>query len=91
VKIEQAGRYEVTVRSRAEFNAYEAGVDYGGRVTGFGITPDQAAKQKPTMKAHSQTVELDKGAARIQAVVRLGDGSRGADYVELKYLGPLGK
>jgi arylsulfatase/arylsulfatase A len=91
VKIQRAGRYEVMVRSRGEFNTYEASVDYGSRMTKFGLLPNKTVKQKPTRKDHSQTIELEEGEARIQAVVRFGKSIRGADYVELKYLGPGGK
>lgn len=91
VAIERAGRYEVTVRSRSEFGAYDAAVEYGSRGVGAGNRLASGGANSPTTRAGTMTLDLDRGDARVTATVKSGDKTVGADYVELKYLGPTGK
>jgi arylsulfatase A-like enzyme len=90
VRIDRAGRYEVTVRSRVEFGAYDASVDYAGQGVGAGSRLATGGA-KPTTRAGTMTLDLDRGDARVSSTVKAGDKTLGADYVELKYLGPAGK
>jgi len=91
VMIERAGRYEVTLRSRTEFERYEISLAGGGLVTsspgGFGASGTRKLAAKQAMRM----IELSPGDLRIVATVKLDEKARGADYVEIKYTGPIGK
>lgn len=88
VKIERAGKYEVTVRSNTEFADYEASFAYPGRTTDLGTVTRNPKGDEAAAKSETRSVDLEKGNARMQAVVKTDGKARGADYVELKYVGP---
>jgi arylsulfatase A-like enzyme len=91
IRVERAGLYEMTIRSRTEFESWQASVSYDSRGRGFQVA--QASKPtdggKPSTKTQSaHIVELDAGDVQLAVTVKLNGKERGADYVELKYLGP---
>jgi hypothetical protein len=93
VAVERAGRYELTVRSRREFESARVTCSYGGPRGGPGVSgPHHTPKplRPPTLNATRFTVNYKPGPARIEATVVLQDKRWGADYLELKYLGPGG-
>jgi arylsulfatase A-like enzyme len=89
--IERDGRYEVTVRSRAEFERYSVSINHPTRSIGFGGGLGSSKPERPIAHALSTTTELSRGNVQVKATVTQGDQSRGVDYLELKYLGPGGK
>jgi arylsulfatase A-like enzyme len=97
VKIDRAGRYEVTVRSNTPFEAYGWSVDYGGPegFTGVfktvGIKPVGTGTPLPKNKVGTIFILLEAKDAEMSATVRTGDKSGAPDYLELKYLGPSKK
>jgi hypothetical protein len=91
VKFERSGRYEVTIRSRTEFTEHDLAVDYLGRSIGADTRLTSSGRQKPTSRAEASVLDIEAGEARIRATVRHDQKTRGADYVEVKYLGPVAK
>jgi arylsulfatase A-like enzyme len=89
VAVERAGRYEITSLSRAEFKSTQVNVSYGLRgVNGGAVAVAQRDPGAEVWRV-TQTVELQKGDARLSAWVEPDAGKRrGVDYVEVKYLGP---
>ncbi len=89
VSVERAGKYEVTSLSRAEFKYTQVNVSYGLRGVNGGAVAVAQRDPGAAVWRTTQTVELQKGDARLSAWVEQDAGQRrGADYVELKYLGP---
>ena len=78
IKIERAGKYRVTIRSSNEFTA--ANVRLSGHVT--------AGKNAKPAKQIQIAIECQHGDARVDAMVFTADSQKGADYVDLEYLGP---
>ncbi|MDB5309281.1 MAG: atsA 6 [Gemmataceae bacterium] len=91
VRIDRAGRYEITVRSNWDFNEHDVSVRYPGTVIGLNGLLTVSGRKEPTTREAVETVDLEMGDVRIAATVKLAGKIRGADYVELKYLGPPGK
>jgi arylsulfatase A-like enzyme len=91
VRIEKAGKYKVTIRSRTEFDDYRASVGYANRKREIGILVHQPEGKLQTQRDVVRTMDLGEGNAQVEATVSLGGKARGADYVELKYLGPSEK
>lgn len=87
VKIERGGKYEVTVRSNAVFADYLIAIGYPGRKREFGTVTARPDGKEPTSRSETRTVDLEKGDVRLEATVKAGGKSRGADYVELRYIG----
>jgi hypothetical protein len=84
VKVERAGKYEVTVRSGRDFRYHSLLIELGGNdVTDSGFSE--------ASKAYTTAVQLPVGSAKVHALVGETSGQRGSDYVELKYLGPAKK
>ncbi|HSQ56786.1 MAG TPA: sulfatase-like hydrolase/transferase, partial [Gemmata sp.] len=88
VKIERAGKYRVTVRAREEFNSMSGSVVNRGVAQYFGENRMGPGGTKSKSREMNTTVELEKGAARVEATVMLGREKRGAEYVELEFVGP---
>jgi arylsulfatase A-like enzyme len=88
LKVERAGKYEVTVRGNAAYNSDKVTIGAGDDAIEFGGSQGSANGKELTVKELTYTVDLPKGAARVTAVVTLAGKSRGADYVELKFVGP---
>ena len=66
VRVERAGRYEVTIRSRTEFTRCEASVDYGSS-TGSARDSDRREKEVPAFEADMQTYRPGCRRRRIEA------------------------
>jgi arylsulfatase A-like enzyme len=91
VKIERAGVYELTIRSRTEFEKGSMSFDYTGGGESFLGRPgpgSQGGEKPSTRTALTHQKELPAGNVRVEARVTLNGKERGADYVELKYIGP---
>jgi arylsulfatase A-like enzyme len=89
VRVEREGKYGITSLSRAEFKDTQVKVSPGLR----GVVAERIEMARHDPKADvwriTQTIELEKGDARLSAWVEQDAGKRrGADYVEVKYLGP---
>lgn len=91
VMIERAGRYEVTAHGRTEFSEYVVAVDYGASAIEFSGRFRSSGKEPPASHAETHLMNLEAGPARLRATITIGSEVRGADYAELKYLGPAGK
>ncbi len=83
VRAERAGRYQVTVRSGQRF-AFCAGTIGGRRFD---------APSDGTRAVVGGTITLPAGDARVELTIGDTEGKdrRGPAYVELEYLGPVGK
>jgi arylsulfatase A-like enzyme len=81
IKIERAGKYRVTVRSKRPFESFRCEV----RTVFLGVQSESPVTSTDT------TMEFPAGAARVEAIVKAKQGTRGPDYVEFEYLGPPGK
>jgi arylsulfatase A-like enzyme len=81
IKIERAGKYRVTVRSKRPFESFRCEV----RTVFLGVQSESPVTSTDT------TMEFPAGAARVEAIVKAKQGTWGPDYVEFEYLGPPGK
>jgi hypothetical protein len=91
IKVERAGVYEMTIRSRTEFETWGGSFLFGQRGVTFQGRPGPGGHGggKPdTQTSVTLRNELPAGDVQVEARVKLDDKERGADYVELKYLCP---
>jgi arylsulfatase A-like enzyme len=82
VKVARAGKYKVTVYAPGEFGKY-AFLHIDGGIAG---TRPDGWNDKVTFEA-----EIPSGEGRFEATATAGAKTRGAQYLELEYLGPAGK
>ena len=81
IQVERAGKYRVAIRSGSEFAAYEGAI--GDRRFALAFADGTVSKT-------TETFELKAGVGRVEVVVSDFDGKskrRGADYVEIEFLG----
>lgn len=78
IKMERAGKYRVTVRSKRPFESFRCEV----KPVLLGVQ-----SESPITSAET-TMEFPAGAARVEAIVKAKQASWGPDYMEFEYLGP---
>jgi arylsulfatase A-like enzyme len=91
VKVERAGRYEVTVRAREAFNSCGFTAESRDGVRFANAQLAVPGVKEPVAQKLDTAVELEAGDVRVAATVKVAGQARGADYVELRYLGPPAK
>lgn len=86
LQVERAGKYQVTVRSRADFDTASGTL---------GVSRFQGVSQRNGSKVPTREMpfllELHTGPERVEVIIESGGKTRGPDYVELKYVGPAEK
>lgn len=88
-RVEKPGQYEVTVISRSEFQSYEVLLSRGQRTQAQAGGLKASHDPNPMTKEMTTRFDLQPGDLKVEATVEGKAGKRGADYVVIRYLGPV--
>jgi arylsulfatase A-like enzyme len=89
IDFQKPGRYKLTARSRNDFDAWEYDLSPEQGVTGEKVTAAATLKERTKMQDAVLTTPAQKG--RVEVRLKLDGKTRGPEYLELEYLGPIEK